>query len=323
MRFALAIWVGFVASAAQAGIVDRVVAVVNEEVITLSEVYELGDQFIQQRCGRNVVGSLTTCLHEAEAEILDSLITRALVKQSLTEAGMSVTPEEVDRTINRIMRDEDIADRAAFREAISGQGWEWEGYKKELSQQIRQMKFNQSFINPRVNISEDEIRNVYKRTQRQFASQPKRQLEALSVQMDPDISEADTQALLAKLSAVSVAVNTGKLDWVAAIEANDSGVYKQRKGQMGAFQESELINELKSVFALKINDVSAPLVVANSVMLIKVVGENAGDVKPFEDVRDQIYESLFQAKLAEEMAQWVTAERRQASVRVLLDMTTP
>jgi peptidyl-prolyl cis-trans isomerase SurA len=317
-RFVLSLGLCVYASSAWAGVLDRVVAVVNEDVITLSEVYDLGDQFIQQRCGRNPQGPIVRCIYEAEVEVLDSLISRSLVKQKLAEAGMSVTPEDVDRTINGIMRDEDIPDRDTFKKAVTEQGWDWSAYKKELAQQIRQMKFNQNFITPRVSVSDDEVKNVYNRTQRQFASNPKRKLEALSIQMEPDISDGDKAAIIAKLTQVSKDVNGGTLEWLAAIESHDSGVYKDRKGQMGSFMEGELIAELRSVFALETGIVSEPLVVANSVMLVKVVGEDAGAVKAFEDVKDQIRNQLFQAQATEEMEQWVLFERRKASVRVLL-----
>jgi peptidyl-prolyl cis-trans isomerase SurA len=307
-----------VGSVAWAGVVDRVVAVVDEEVITLSEVYELGDQFIQQRCARSGGGSITQCMYEAEVEILDSLITRTLVKQKLIEVGMAVTPEEVDRTINRIMRDENILDRDAFKAAVTEQGWNWSTYKDELSQQIQQMKFNQSFIMPRVSVSDDEIRNVYNRTQREFASKPKRVLEALSVQLKPGIAKDELTALMTKLAKASTDINGGSLDWMQAIENLDSGVYKERKGQMGSFQEGELIEELKPVFALDVGQVSAPLKVANSLMLIKVIGETEGSIKGFDEVKDQIKDQLFQAQVAEEMEQWVQAQRRKSSVRVLL-----
>ena len=308
-----------VSASAQGGVVDRVAAVVNDEVITLSEIYDLGDQFIQQRCTRNPSGSLTKCLYEAEIEILDSLITRSLIKQKLAEVGMTVTPEEVDRAINRIMRDENIPDRDAFKQAVTSQGWEWSAYKKELAQQIRQMKFNQNFIMPRVNVSADEIKNAYNRTQRQFASNPKRRLEALSVQMAPDITKEDQAALIATLTQVSKDVNAGTLDWATAIETHDSGVYKARKGQMGTFQEGELIEELKPIFSLEVNQVSAPLIVANSVMLIRVVGVEAGNVKPLAEVEEQIRNQLFQVEMEEELEQWTLSERRRASVRILLD----
>ena len=313
-------WLG---SPAWSGVVDRVVAVVNDDVITLSEVYEIGDQFIQQRCTRSAKGSVIDCMYEAEVEVLDSLITRALVKQKLAEAVMSVTPEEVDRTINRIMRDENIPDRDAFKEAVTSQGWDWSTYKDELSQQIRQMKFNQTFITSRVNVSEDEILNVYNRTQREFASSPKRTLEALSVQILPGMTLKEKEAVLQQLSEASTDINSGKMDWKKAIETLDSGTYKRREGAMGSFQEAELIDEMKPVFQLDIGSVSAPLTVANSIMLIRVVEETAGTIKALDEVREQIREQLFQEQVAEEMEQWVLTQRRQASVRVLLTDPSP
>ena len=309
------LFAGFVScvlgSPALAGVVDRVVAVVNDDVITLSEIYEIGDQFIQQRCTRSAKGSVIDCMYEAEVEVLDSLITRALVKQKLAEAGMSVTPEEVDRTINRIMRDENIPDRETFKEAVTSQGWEWSTYKEELSQQIQQMKFNQTFITSRVNVSEDEILNVYNRTQREFASKPKRALEALSVQILPGMTLEEKNAVLEKLGKASSEVNGGTLTWADALEALDSGTYKRRNGTMGTFQEAELIDELKPVFQLAVGQVSAPITVANSVMLIRVAEETPGTIRPLDEVREQIREQLFQEQVAEEMEQWVQTQRRR------------
>ena len=185
------------------------------------------------------------------------------------------------------------------------------------------MKFNQNFIMPRVNVSEDEIKNAYNRTQREFASNPKRRLEALSVQMAPDITDEDKAALMATLTQVAEDVNAGKLEWSEAIETHDSGVYKERKGQMGTFQEGELIEELKPVFEIEVNQVSTPLVVANSLMLIRVAGIEDGNVKPLAEVKEQLRNQLFQAEMAEELEQWVQSERRRASVRVLLAETKP
>jgi peptidyl-prolyl cis-trans isomerase SurA len=302
-----------------AGVVDRVAAVVNDDVITLTEIYELGDQFIQQRCARSGGGPVTECIHSAELEILDSLILSSLMRQKLAEVGVAVSPEEIDRTINQIMREQNFSDRAAFKTAVEGQGWSWSDYKKELSQQISQMKFRQNFIMPRIAISDDEVLNVYNRTQREFSQNPKRVLEALSVPLEAGITEAEREKLLVSLSATAAEINAGKKEWKDVIQSLDSGTYKSRDGVMGAFKKEELLDELKSVFDLKLGTVSEPLVVANTVMLIKVVEEVAGSVKAFEEVAAQIKDQLFEARVGEETEQWYQFERRKASVRILLE----
>ena len=60
------LWIG----AAQAAFTDGIAAIVNDEVIAVSEVYELGGEFIVQRCP----GVDAACAHKAELEILDTLI---------------------------------------------------------------------------------------------------------------------------------------------------------------------------------------------------------------------------------------------------------
>ena len=73
------------------------------------------------------------------------------------------------------------------------------------------MKFNQTFITSRVNVSEDEILNVYNRTQREFASKPKRALEALSVQILPGMTLEEKNAV-SKNSQSIVRNQRGNLD---------------------------------------------------------------------------------------------------------------
>ena len=55
-------------SIAQAGVLDRVAAVVNGEVITLSEIYDQGEAYISQQCG-----GVPSCVYERELEVLDEL----------------------------------------------------------------------------------------------------------------------------------------------------------------------------------------------------------------------------------------------------------
>ena len=73
--------------------VDRIAAVVDDEVITLSEVYELGSDFIVGKCGAE--GGEPECYREAEVEVLETLVKWALVRQQLKQLEMGVTGEEV------------------------------------------------------------------------------------------------------------------------------------------------------------------------------------------------------------------------------------
>ena len=125
------LWIG----AAQAAFTDGIAAIVNDEVIAVSEVYELGGDFIAQRCP----GVDAACAHKAELEILDTLIQQVLVRQELADLGLSITGVDVDRAIDQIRKDHNIADIAAFRAEIEASGLRWDTYRDQLTDQLRQM----------------------------------------------------------------------------------------------------------------------------------------------------------------------------------------
>ena len=124
MRWWLALCLCVVQSA-MAATVDRIAAIVNDDVIALSEVYELGDAFIRQSCPR----MQDTCVDRAEADVVESLIQARLVRQELYKLGLQVTAEEIDRTIDQISRGNGLADRVALREEVERAGMTWEAYR--------------------------------------------------------------------------------------------------------------------------------------------------------------------------------------------------
>ena len=93
MSLFLAALLGLSMGSAQAKSVDRIAAVVNDDVITLSEVYELGREFIDARAQAGDVSERRI----AELEVLDTLIRRRLVEQTAVELQIDATAEDVDR----------------------------------------------------------------------------------------------------------------------------------------------------------------------------------------------------------------------------------
>ena len=85
---------------AAAATIDRVAAVVDNDVLTLSEVYELGGDYIEQASASS--GGDPKVRRELELEVLDTLILRRLISQEMVRLGMDVTEEELERSIDDI-----------------------------------------------------------------------------------------------------------------------------------------------------------------------------------------------------------------------------
>ncbi|TNE92112.1 MAG: hypothetical protein EP330_02870 [Deltaproteobacteria bacterium] len=306
------LWLALTAPAAT---IDRIAAVVNDDVIALSEVYELGDGYIRQACPR----FKPECVDQAEVEVLDSLIQRSLIRQELYKLGLQVTPEEIDRTIDQVGRDNGITDREQLRREVERAGLTWDVYREQLTEQLRQLKFTESVLRPRVGVREDEVQERYRRATKDYSGPPTAKVEALALALPEEGGQEGMIATVTQARELAAKINAGEVDWKQAIAEYDSGLYAPREGEMGSFRKGELMESLDAVvFSAEVGKVNDPVVVGSAVFLVKVVEKKASDVLSYEEAAPKIREQLFQEKIEREMEEWTVSARRRAAVKVLL-----
>jgi parvulin-like peptidyl-prolyl isomerase len=306
------LWLALMAHAAT---VDRVAAVVNDEVIALSEVYDLGDSFIRQACPR----MRPECITQSEVQVLDTLIQQRLIRQELYRLGMQVTAEEIDRTIDQVGRDNGLTDRAALRRELERAGLAWDVYREQLTDQIRQMKFTEGILRPRISVREDEVQERYRRATRDFQGPPTATVEALALALPEGGGQEAMVETVIRARSIATAVNEGEVEWKDAVAEHDSGLYAPREGLMGTFRQGELMDALDAVvFASELGVVSEPVVVGSAVFLVKVTEKKDSDVLSFEEAAPKLREQIFQEKMERELEEWTASARRRASVRIML-----
>ena len=274
------IWI----TGAHAAFTDGIAAIVNDEVIAVSEVYELGGDFIAQRCP----GADTACAYKAELEILDTLIQQVLVRQELADLGLSITGVDVDRAIDQIRKDHNIADIAAFRGEIEASGLRWDTYRDQLTDQLRQMSFSESILRPRVTLGDDELQDLYNRSVRGVDTPKRRVIEGLSIAMENRGKEAAIELAHEIIRKVEAKENT----WQEVIALHHSGFIAAADGAMGAFAQGELSAILdEAVFGADVGAFTTPVNLGTVVMVLRVVEERAEAVKSFEEARAELSES--------------------------------
>lgn len=311
------LWVGAAclcadaAYAAELGrVTDRVAAVVNDEVITLSEVYDLGADYIEDAVTSG--GAVTR--RPAEHAVLERLIERRLVEQQITTLGLDVTEQELDKAIDEVARRNGM-ERDQVRAAVEQQGMDWETFRAEQKEQLRELKFQRSVLQPRVTITEDELRDAYLRAGGALGGELVK-LQGLLVAVpragDPDsAAAARTRALeaLGKLQAGA--------DFATVAAAYDEGATKATGGEMGEFQRGQLVPALdEPVFAA---EVGKPFLVElpTAVFVFNVQKRERQDTG-LEAVREELTNQIFQSRMEDEQARWYEQARRAAIVRVLL-----
>ena len=124
-RILLSAFLLMVTQTSSAAVVERVAAVVNDEVIALSEVYELGGEFIEEEASQSENQSAR---REAELEVLEQLIAQELMVQEMSRLAIDVTEGDVDQALDDIGRRNGV-DRSRLKLEVERSGFLWSTYQ--------------------------------------------------------------------------------------------------------------------------------------------------------------------------------------------------
>lgn len=301
---------------AHAAVVDRVAAVVNNEVITLSEVYDLGADFIDAR-GEGE-GPDGPGRREAEIEVLDALIQRALIGQEITRLDLAVTRDELEQTIDDVARQNDM-DRDQLKIEVERSGYTWSAYREEMEENLRQMKFSQVIIRPRVQVTEDEVRDLYnRRIKGMSGSGGDRVVQGILLPWSsPDSPEARAELAMV---AQSIVERSSETPWRELVAEHPESPYHSSAGDMGTYAAGELVAQIDAVvFSAEVGAVASPVALDGGLLIIRVASEEAGAMPTVDDVRADLEAELADQKMEREIEIWYTQARRRATVDVKLE----
>jgi peptidyl-prolyl cis-trans isomerase SurA len=144
------------AASSRTDLLDRIVAIVNKEVITqfeLSERIERVQKELQRR-GTSSVGS-----SELEHQVLERLIVEKVQLQYARETGMRVDDLELDRTVNRVAENNKLS-LTEFRQRLEGDAIPFDKFREELRNEILLTRLRDREVMSKLTVSEGEIDNL-------------------------------------------------------------------------------------------------------------------------------------------------------------------
>jgi parvulin-like peptidyl-prolyl isomerase len=296
-------------------VVDRIAAVVNEAVITLSDIYDLGSREILETCEGDA-----QCTAEVEGQVLDVLIRQELMKQELVKLSYDITADEIDGLIQQTLVEHGYASREELRVAVEAEGFTWESYRSFLADRERVNRFQGLVLRNRVTISDDEVKDIYQRLVRDMDGPTVLRIAAFGYKLPKDATVEQRAAAAQELFDQLAAVRAGTLAWAAVAEKYDTAKVA-RLFENQTFGEGDLLPALsKAVFALDVKGVTDPVLVGDVIYGAVVIGREKGVVAapPLEQVQDNLMEQLFAQKIEAAEDQWYTVARRTAAIKRLV-----
>jgi peptidyl-prolyl cis-trans isomerase SurA len=306
-------------SSARAEVVDRVAAVVNQDIITLSEVEERAAPEMERLSAERDPKKRAEARQALLLRFTNQLIGEKLMDKEIKELGLSATEREVDQAIDDVLRQNNLESREALEERIRAEGLSMKTYREVLAGQMSRMKLVQLKVSPRVKLTEADLRAEYAQYTKNERGDAEVHARHILLQLPKNAPADQVEATRKRALAIVAEARRPGMDFEALARARSEGPSAADGGDLGFFRRGQMVPAFdKVVFGLKVGEVSEPVRTDFGWHVIKVEERRAVDVPKFDDLREQLAEKLRREKTEKFVEQYVAELRRNAIVQVKL-----
>lgn len=300
-----------------ADLVDRVVAVVNDDVITMSEVNEEGKDFFKKITSQAPAAQLDDALRRAREEILNNLIDKKLIAQEAAKQGITVSDDEITAAAEQMLSNNNITKEELIAQ-LGQMGRSYDSYLTTLQSQILQSKLVNYDIQSKIVITDDMILDYYDTNYTKHVTKGGYYL----MQMGFTWDEKSTNKMDAKKRAerVHTLVVNGQ-DFRTLAQKFSELPSAADGGDLGVFEEDEMAPYMRdAVIELKPGAISEVIETPSAYQFFKLLSSQDGQIvvqASFASVKDEIRKKLYDEKLKAEFENWAKTLRENAYIKKL------
>jgi peptidyl-prolyl cis-trans isomerase SurA len=290
-----------------AKVYDRIVAVVNSDIITLSELDNM-TKAMQARSGMPSTGTINKRL---QRKMLQALIDRKLAKEEAKRRGITVSDKQVNAALKQFEQRNNIPNDEALAKMLSNQGLSFKEFRQQVKDQLIQERLVAMAVGDKVMVSDAQVRRVY---DERYKTGGEAQVHILDLKMPfpPGATEAQKDEIKQTAAAIITAVRQGVPFTQAASK------FSLTPTDVGYVSKSDLNPRLAQFLdKLKPNEVG-PVSTPGGFQLIQIIGRRSGDAPSFKEVAPQIRNMLMHKAMEKEFTKWVKTLRDKAHIRVML-----
>ena len=308
-----------------AELIDRVVAEVNDDVITLSELEKAGESYFKRIRDNAPANEVKMALEKARVEVLASLVDKMLLRQEAGKMSISVSEADIDMAIDQILA-RNKATIEDFRKDLAAMHMTEHEFREDLRDQILQSKLSNYQIRSRLVITEEDIQEYY---QKQYTKETQESGYYIlqmgftwekqgNLVMPGTVAKQDARK---RAEEIRDRVLDGESFKELAKSFSNLPSAKDG-GDIGLIKKDEMAQYMRdTVLPIKPGEVSPIVETESGFQFFKLLSVREGDMvilAPYKSVRVEIRDLLYQEEIREQYDKWVKELREKAYIKTLL-----
>ncbi len=296
--------------------VDRVVAVVNQEIITLSEVEKWKEPLLSEIKAEDRLEKREQT-QEVLRKILDRLVEEKLIDQEVKRVGLKLSAKEMEGAIEEIKRKNNLT-QENFEKALVLEGFNMESFKKQLEKQILRTRLIGMAVKVDLKGGEKELREFYQKNADRYREVESYRPSHILFYIPKEATPEQIQEIRNKCQKVLEKIKKGEDFGEMAILYSEDVSAKDR-GDLGYFKRGELIPIFeREALRLKVGEMSGIVRTEFGFHVIKLLDRKGGDPPPFEEVKEKILADYYQIEMDKALKQYLATLKGKSAIEIKL-----
>ena len=305
------------AFAQEAEIIDRIVAVVNSDIITLYDLNRALKPYEDNiKALRYAPDKERQTLFQVRKDLLDQLIDSKLADQEIERAQISVDERDIDMTIERMKEARSFTDEQ-LREGLARQGMTMAEYRKEIKEQILRSKLVNREVKSKIVITKEDIKAYYDSHQDEYAGEKKYYLYNIFVRLSPGADTSQKESALRQIEDAMAKLNQG-VSFVDLVSQLKDSASRVQGADLGLYRLEELSEQLQGAVAkLKAGEFSEVLRTDLGPQIIYVDKIQQTKTKSLDEIESEIEEILYNESVDNRYQDWLDDLRKRSLIKII------
>ncbi len=300
-----------------AEVVDRIVAIVNNDVISLIELNEALKPYMEKVMAANYGPEKEKqMIFKIREEVLNQLIDQKLTDQEIARYKLNVNEKEIDQSIERIKQVNSITDEQ-FRAALAREGLSMETYRQKMREQLLRANLLNREVKSKIVITREEIKTYYDSNPDLYGVEQQYYLKNFFLKPPPSSTEQTHSANQDAMNELLIQLRAGQNpdDLIKSFQVRGIGVQHL---DLGLFKLDSLSPDIQTALrGMAVHEYSNVIETDQGLQIfyLQDIIKTAG--KTLEQATPEIESKLYKEIVDDKFSKWLDELRKRSHIQII------
>lgn len=309
-----------VSAVVYAEVADRIVAVVNDEIITLAELNHAFEPFAKNIDAAYKGPDKDAVIQKNKEAFLQQMINQILIEQAAKKAGPAIANIK-DEEVMDVVRDMLAKNKVSlevYTKKLAAEGSNLDAVKKEIKSQMLRMRLLRREVQSKIMVTDEEIGDYYNKHQLDYEGKEAVRIKQIFLPSPADTDGASREKTKAQMMELHERIQKGESFEMLSAQYS-KGPAAAQGGDIGYVEKGVIVPGVeKAAFSMPMGKLSDVIETELGYHLIVVIDRRGAGLKPIADVRNEIKAKIEEEKLAVKFEEWLDELRKKSFIDVRL-----